>query len=196
MFLSRYFACTSQMCVLSEFLHTYSIHLNYTKLLSKEYFQIAMILFTFRCFDHHVSLNFLFSLPVSGKNDHHQSQSISGTLDPDVKDVIINFQAYCCVLQDCFPVHPPSRKPIPRKRPAAYKYTGLLFINTLQQFLTASFSCVILAEILCPPPAQRVPKHFHTRCLTWALQPPWWQDGKISQKLCVKVTGNLILAEC
>ncbi|TKC41541.1 hypothetical protein EI555_014575, partial [Monodon monoceros] len=57
---------------------------------------------------------------VSGKNDLHQSQSISGTLDPDVKDVVINFQAYCCVLQDCFPVHPPSRKPIPRKRPATY----------------------------------------------------------------------------
>ncbi|KAM9050154.1 fibrocystin-L [Megaptera novaeangliae] len=57
---------------------------------------------------------------VSGKNGLHQSQSISGTLDPDVKDVVINFQAYCCVLQDCFPVHPPSRKPIPRKRPATY----------------------------------------------------------------------------
>ncbi|XP_063113704.1 fibrocystin-L isoform X1 [Cavia porcellus] len=57
---------------------------------------------------------------VSGRSDHHQSQSISGTLDPDVKDVVINFQAYCCTLQDCFPVHPPSRKPIPRRRPASY----------------------------------------------------------------------------
>ncbi|XP_032616164.1 fibrocystin-L [Hylobates moloch] len=57
---------------------------------------------------------------VSGRNDLHQSQLISGNLDPDVKDVIINFQAYCCVLQDCFPVHPPSRKPIPKKRPATY----------------------------------------------------------------------------
>ncbi|KAF3822699.1 hypothetical protein GH733_008073, partial [Mirounga leonina] len=57
---------------------------------------------------------------MSGRNDLQQSQPISGTLDPDVKDVIINFQAYCCILQDCFPVHPPSRKPIPRKRPATY----------------------------------------------------------------------------
>ncbi|XP_036904303.1 fibrocystin-L isoform X2 [Sturnira hondurensis] len=57
---------------------------------------------------------------VSGRNDLPQSQPISGTLDPDVKDVIINFQAYCCVLQDCFPVRPPSRNPIPRKRPATY----------------------------------------------------------------------------
>nr|XP_034372677.1 fibrocystin-L [Arvicanthis niloticus] len=57
---------------------------------------------------------------VSGRSDPPQSQPISGTLDPDVKDVIINFQAYCCVLQDCFPVHPSSRKPIPRKRPATY----------------------------------------------------------------------------
>ncbi|XP_045717230.1 fibrocystin-L [Phyllostomus hastatus] len=57
---------------------------------------------------------------VSGRNDLPQSQPTSGTLDPDVKDVIINFQAYCCILQDCFPVHPPSRSPIPRKRPATY----------------------------------------------------------------------------
>ena len=57
LFLSIYFDSTSQMFILLEFLHTYSIHLNYTKLLSKEYFQIAMILFTFKCFDHHVSLN-------------------------------------------------------------------------------------------------------------------------------------------
>ena len=57
MFLSRYFDSTSQMCILSECLQTYSIRLNYTKLLSKEYFQIAMVLVTFRCFDHHVSLN-------------------------------------------------------------------------------------------------------------------------------------------
>uniref|UniRef100_A0A8D0SJH6 Fibrocystin-L n=1 Tax=Sus scrofa TaxID=9823 RepID=A0A8D0SJH6_PIG len=57
---------------------------------------------------------------VSGRSDLHQSPPTSGTLDPDVKDVIINFQAYCCVLQDCFPVHPSSRKPIPRKRPATY----------------------------------------------------------------------------
>ncbi|XP_045661731.1 fibrocystin-L isoform X1 [Ursus americanus] len=57
---------------------------------------------------------------VSGRNELQQSLPISGTLDPDVKDVIINFQAYCCILQDCFPVHPPSRKPIPRKRPATY----------------------------------------------------------------------------
>nr|XP_010954142.1 fibrocystin-L isoform X1 [Camelus bactrianus] len=57
---------------------------------------------------------------VSGRNDLHQSQPISGTLDPDVKDVVINFQAYCCVLQDCFPVPSPSRKPTPRKRPATY----------------------------------------------------------------------------
>ncbi|KAL1767893.1 fibrocystin-L isoform X2 [Sigmodon hispidus] len=57
---------------------------------------------------------------VSGRSDVPQSQPVSRTLDPDVKDVIINFQAYCCVLQDCFPVHPPSRKPIPRKRPATY----------------------------------------------------------------------------
>ncbi|KAM5281038.1 fibrocystin-L [Ctenodactylus gundi] len=57
---------------------------------------------------------------VSGRSDLHQSQTVSGTLDPDVKDVVINFQAYCCVLQDCFPVHPTSRKPIPRKRPATY----------------------------------------------------------------------------
>ncbi|XP_073925166.1 fibrocystin-L isoform X4 [Castor canadensis] len=57
---------------------------------------------------------------VSGRSDLHHSQSISGTLDPDVKDIIINFQAYCCILQDCFPVQPPSRKPIPRKRPAIY----------------------------------------------------------------------------
>ncbi|KFO35224.1 Fibrocystin-L [Fukomys damarensis] len=59
---------------------------------------------------------------VSGRNDLQQSQSISGPLDPDVKDVVINFQAYCCILQDCFPVHPPSRKPIPRKRPATYNF--------------------------------------------------------------------------
>nr|XP_058131903.1 fibrocystin-L isoform X2 [Dasypus novemcinctus] len=57
---------------------------------------------------------------VSGRNDLHQSQPVSGTLDPDVKDVTINFQAYCCVLQDCFPVHPTAKKPIPRKRPATY----------------------------------------------------------------------------
>ncbi|XP_051699933.2 fibrocystin-L isoform X2 [Oryctolagus cuniculus] len=57
---------------------------------------------------------------VSGRSDLHQSQPISGTLDPDVKDVIINFQAYCCILQDCFPVHPPSRKSVPRRRPAMY----------------------------------------------------------------------------
>ncbi|XP_013209363.1 fibrocystin-L [Microtus ochrogaster] len=57
---------------------------------------------------------------VSGRSDLPQSQPIPGTLDPDVKDVIINFTAYCCVLQDCFPVHPPSRKPVPRKRPTAY----------------------------------------------------------------------------
>ncbi|XP_066121905.1 fibrocystin-L [Saccopteryx bilineata] len=57
---------------------------------------------------------------VSGRNDLPQSQPVSGTLDPDVKDVIINFQAYCCILQDCFPVHPPSRNPIPRKRPTTY----------------------------------------------------------------------------
>ncbi|CAO2602354.1 Pkhd1l1 [Lemmus lemmus] len=57
---------------------------------------------------------------VSGRSDLPQSQPIPGTLDPDVKDVIINFTAYCCVLQDCFPVHPPSRKPVPRKRPATY----------------------------------------------------------------------------
>ncbi|XP_049710533.1 fibrocystin-L isoform X3 [Elephas maximus indicus] len=57
---------------------------------------------------------------VSGRNDIQQSQPISGTLDPDVKDVTINFQAYCCVLQDCFPVQPSSRKPLPRKRPATY----------------------------------------------------------------------------
>ncbi|XP_044933989.1 fibrocystin-L [Mustela putorius furo] len=57
---------------------------------------------------------------VSGRNDVQQSQPISGTLDPDAKDVVINFQAYCCILQDCFPVHPPSRKPVPRKRPATY----------------------------------------------------------------------------
>ncbi|MBZ3876694.1 Fibrocystin-L [Sciurus carolinensis] len=57
---------------------------------------------------------------VSGRSDLHPSQPISGTLDPDVKDVTINFQAYCCILQDCFPVHPPSRTPIPRKRPATY----------------------------------------------------------------------------
>nr|XP_048313021.1 fibrocystin-L isoform X3 [Myodes glareolus] len=57
---------------------------------------------------------------VSGRSDLPQSQPTPGTLDPDVKDVIINFTAYCCVLQDCFPVHPPSRKPVPKKRPAAY----------------------------------------------------------------------------
>uniref|UniRef100_A0A673UX60 Fibrocystin-L n=1 Tax=Suricata suricatta TaxID=37032 RepID=A0A673UX60_SURSU len=59
---------------------------------------------------------------VSGRNDLEQSQPISGTLDPDVKDVVINFQAYCCILQDCFPVHPPATKPIPRKRPASYNF--------------------------------------------------------------------------
>lgn len=85
---------------------------------------------------------------MSGRSDLHQSPPTSGTLDPDVKDVIINFQAYCCVLQDCFPVHPSSRKPIPRKRPATYKYIGLLFVNRLQYLLTASFSHVTLAEIL------------------------------------------------
>nr|XP_045000409.1 fibrocystin-L [Jaculus jaculus] len=57
---------------------------------------------------------------VSGRSDLHQSQPTSGVLDPDVKDVVINFQAYCCILQDCFPVHPPSRKPVPQKRPATY----------------------------------------------------------------------------
>ncbi|XP_076961678.1 fibrocystin-L [Callospermophilus lateralis] len=57
---------------------------------------------------------------VSGRRDLHPSEPISGTLDPDVKDVTINFQAYCCILQDCFPVHPPSRTPTPRKRPATY----------------------------------------------------------------------------
>ncbi|XP_042639560.1 fibrocystin-L [Orycteropus afer afer] len=57
---------------------------------------------------------------VSGRNDLRQSQPVSGTLDPDVKDVTINFQAYCCVLQDCFPVDLSSRKPTPRKRPATY----------------------------------------------------------------------------
>ncbi|XP_077023612.1 fibrocystin-L [Tamandua tetradactyla] len=57
---------------------------------------------------------------VSGRNDRHEVQPTSGTLDPDVKDVTINFQAYCCILQDCFPLHPPTRKPVPRKRPAAY----------------------------------------------------------------------------
>ncbi|XP_075406661.1 fibrocystin-L [Tenrec ecaudatus] len=56
---------------------------------------------------------------VSGRSDP-PSQPVSGTLDPEVKDVTINFQAYCCVLQDCFPVHPSSRKPIPRTRPATY----------------------------------------------------------------------------
>ncbi|XP_058524528.1 fibrocystin-L isoform X1 [Ochotona princeps] len=57
---------------------------------------------------------------VSGRNDLHQNQPVSATLEPDVKDVIINFQAYCCILQDCFPVHPPTRKPVPRERPATY----------------------------------------------------------------------------
>ncbi|XP_054983665.1 fibrocystin-L [Sorex araneus] len=57
---------------------------------------------------------------VSGRNELPQSQPISGTLDPAVKDVVINFQAYCCILQDCFPVHPSARKPIPRTRPATY----------------------------------------------------------------------------
>ncbi|XP_036732330.2 LOW QUALITY PROTEIN: fibrocystin-L [Manis pentadactyla] len=57
---------------------------------------------------------------VSGRNDLHQSQPISGTLDPDVKDVVINFQAYCCILQDCFPDPPPSGNPVPRKRPDTY----------------------------------------------------------------------------
>ncbi|XP_048215228.1 fibrocystin-L isoform X1 [Perognathus longimembris pacificus] len=57
---------------------------------------------------------------VSGRSDLQQNQPISGTLDPNVKDVIINFQAYCCILQDCFPAHPSSRKPVPRKRPSTY----------------------------------------------------------------------------
>jgi hypothetical protein len=88
-----------------------------------------MILYTVEYFNHHVNIltgNNIDFVPVSGRSDLPQSQPISGTLDPGVKDVIINFQAYCCVLQDCFPVHPPSRKPIPRKRPAAYKYTDFL----------------------------------------------------------------------
>lgn len=122
--------CFSIKRDLSEFPHIYSIHLNYTKLLSKEYFQIAMILLTFEYFGHHVNLDCFTSLLVSGRNDLPQSQPVSGNLDPDVKDVIINFQAYCCILQDCFPVHPPSRNPIPRKRPATYKYIGLLFVTT------------------------------------------------------------------
>ncbi|OWK04128.1 hypothetical protein Celaphus_00016362, partial [Cervus elaphus hippelaphus] len=38
---------------------------------------------------------------VSGKNDLHQSQSISGTLDPDVKDLIAVFSriAFLCILR-------------------------------------------------------------------------------------------------
>ncbi|XP_004640150.1 fibrocystin-L [Octodon degus] len=70
---------------------------------------------------------------VSGRRDH-QSQSISGTLDPDVKDVVINFQAYCCILQDCFPVHPPSRRPSPRKRPATYMYEGEEIVITTTSY--------------------------------------------------------------
>ncbi|KAM7317037.1 hypothetical protein ACRRTK_023339 [Alexandromys fortis] len=69
--------------------------------------------------DWHLEAN-TSTLYYLGRRDLPQSQPIPGTLDPDVKDVIINFTAYCCVLQDCFPVHPPSRKPVPRKRPAAY----------------------------------------------------------------------------
>lgn len=101
-----------------------------TKSLSEEYFQIALTLLTFKSLDHHVKLNCCTVLLVSGRSDLHQNQPISGTLDPDVKDVTINFQAYCCVLQDCFPLHPPSRNPILRKRPAIYKYISLLFVNT------------------------------------------------------------------
>ena len=101
----------------------------YFLFLSKCYFENAMTLHRAECFDRHVNIltgNNIDFAPVSGRSDLPQSQPISGTLDPDAKDVIINFQAYCCVLQDCFPVHPPSRKPIPRKRPATYKYIGFL----------------------------------------------------------------------
>ncbi|XP_044514196.1 fibrocystin-L [Gracilinanus agilis] len=57
---------------------------------------------------------------VSGRNDLSSNQTISKTLDPDVKDVIVNFQAYCCFFQDCIPIDSPIRIPLPRKRPEIY----------------------------------------------------------------------------
>lgn len=179
----------NKTCSLSEFLHINFIHLNYTKLLSKEYFQITMILLTFEYFGHHVHLNCFTSLLVSGRNDLPQSQPMSGNLDPDVKDVIINFQAYCCVLQDCFPVHPPSRNPVPRKRPATYKYIGLLF-TTFSRTWHEPFH----TSLLGPPlhSSSWVTKLFHTHCFPWTWQWPWWENGKTLQKLC----GNLRQTEC
>lgn len=161
--MSRYFDYV--LLILSGFLPVYSMHLNYTKLLSKEYFQIAMILFTFKSFDRHVNLNCFTSLSVSGRNDLHQSQPISGTLDPDVKDVVINFQAYCCILQDCFPVPPPSVNPVPRKRPDTYKYIALCSVtpsNALDRIFFIYHHCL---RKQCRPPAQ----HFHTHHFTSAL---------------------------
>ncbi|KAK2095397.1 Fibrocystin-L [Saguinus oedipus] len=85
---------------------------------------------------------------VSGRNDLQQSQPISANLDPDVKDVVINFQAYCCILQDCFPVHPPSRKPMPKKRPATYKYIGFCRIWIVADIDIPSMERLIIWGVL------------------------------------------------
>uniref|UniRef100_A0A7N4NVE6 Fibrocystin-L n=1 Tax=Sarcophilus harrisii TaxID=9305 RepID=A0A7N4NVE6_SARHA len=57
---------------------------------------------------------------VSGRNYLSSNQATSRTLDPGVKDVIVNFQAYCCFFQDCIPLDSPIRIPPPRKRPEIY----------------------------------------------------------------------------
>ncbi|XP_051826954.1 fibrocystin-L [Antechinus flavipes] len=57
---------------------------------------------------------------VSGRNYLSSNQATSRTLDPGVKDVIVNFQAYCCFFQDCIPLDSSIRIPPPRKRPEIY----------------------------------------------------------------------------
>lgn len=51
-----------------------------------------------------------------------------------------------------------------------------LFINKLVVPDSILFLCH-LAEILYLT-AHRGPETLHTHCFIWALQPPWWQDGK------------------
>ena len=174
MVLSRYFDSTSQMCILSEFLHTYSRHLNYTQLLSKEYFQIAVILFTFRCFDHHVSLNcFYFRFQCQEKMTTIRASQFLGPWILMWRTLLLisKLTAVFSRIAFLYILHQENQF-LGSDQPHISIQAFFLFINTLQRFLTASFSCVILAEILCPPPAQRVPKHFHIHCLTWALQLP------------------------
>ena len=180
------------------------MHSNYTNLLSKEYIQIAIILFTFEYFGHHVNLLCFTWLSVSGRNDLPQSQPTSGTLDPEVKDVIINFQAYCCILQECFPVHPPSRSPIPRKRPATYKYIGLLIVTTFSSTWRNAFNTSLRGEKIMSSTGTVSHRSQSVSALTTSLEPYNHPDEKMEESrktyvcvyACVCVTGSLRLTEC